>query len=72
MRQYCRYCSYMCCGDANYCSRKAKCLSDSCIKRVNHCKDFSLNEIDTLGENEKGYKPRTKKENKQLSLLSED
>lgn len=59
----------MCCGDANYCSKKSQCLSDSQIKKINKCKGFSLNEIDALGENDKGYKPRTKRENKQISLF---
>ncbi len=57
-RQYCRYCSNMVCGDANYCTVRKACYSDKTIKRTNKCKDFVFNPIDALGENEKGYQPR--------------
>lgn len=73
MIQYCRYCAYMCCGDANYCSVKKRCYSDEHIKRTNKCKDFDLCPIDALGENTSGYKPRERKEpspNNQMSLFS--
>lgn len=57
MKQYCRYCNNMVCGDANYCTVKKETYSDSTIKSVNKCKDFEFNEIDALGETN-GYKPR--------------
>lgn len=62
MAQYCRYCANMVCGDSNYCTVREECFSDEYVKRVNKCKDFDLNEIDALGENERGYIPRKGKE----------
>ena len=61
MAQYCRYCSYMVCGDANYCEIKDRCYSDEHIKHTNQCKDFELNPIDALRLNDKCYRPREKK-----------
>jgi len=61
MAQYCRYCTYMVCGDANFCSIRQTTYSDEYIKRPNKCKDFELNPIDALCENPKGYKPRKPK-----------
>ena len=61
MAQYCRYCSYMVCGDANYCEIKKRTYSDEHIKHTNHCKDFDLNPIDAIRLNEKCYRPRPKR-----------
>ena len=61
MTQYCRYCSNMCCGDANWCEVKQSTYSDSTIKAPNHCKFFEFNPIDALGENNKGYIPKALK-----------
>ena len=61
MTQYCRYCSNMVCGDANYCAVKQRCYSDQHIKQANKCKDFEFNPIDALAENANGYRPRQKK-----------
>lgn len=61
MAQYCRYCSYMVCGDLNYCSVKGRCYSDKAIRHTNNCKDFDLNPIDAIRLNDKNYKPRPKK-----------
>ena len=63
MTQYCRYCTYMVCGDANYCSVRQKTYSDDHIKRTNRCRDFEFNPIDALGENPNEYRPRKHKEN---------
>lgn len=63
MKQYCRYCAYMCCGDANYCEKNKKCYSEEKIKQVNKCKDFIFNESDALGTGNT-YKPRKKKRKK--------
>lgn len=60
MAQYCRYCSYMVCGDANYCSIRERCYSDDHIRHTNTCKDFELNPIDAIRINEQGYRPRRK------------
>lgn len=72
MKQYCRYCSHMICGDANYCEAYHKCFTDEKIKRVNKCKKFSFNEIDALTFNK--YNPRKNKKNyEQTSInLEED
>lgn len=67
MKQYCRYCSNMVCGDVNYCEKYQKCLSNENIKRVNKCKDFVFNEIDAITFNK--YKPRVNnKDYNQISL----
>ena len=58
-KQYCVYCSYMICGDANYCEKHKKCLSDNAIKSVNKCKDFAFVELNALTM--KTYKSREKK-----------
>lgn len=61
MTQYCRYCSFLVVGDANYCSEHNECYSDRKCKSANRCKDFNFNPIDAFGENEKGYQPRVRK-----------
>lgn len=65
MAQYCRYCAYMVCGDANYCTEKQYTKTDEQIKRSNKCKEFLLNPIDALYENTEGYKPRIAKKPKE-------
>lgn len=60
MAQYCRYCSYMVCGDANYCSVKGRCYSDKHVRHTNTCKQFDLNPIDALRINLNNYQPRPK------------
>ena len=55
MTQYCRYCCYLCVGDANYCSEKQQTMSDAVAKSPNRCHSFALNPIDAFGENERGY-----------------
>ena len=62
MKQYCRYCAYLVCGDVCFCEKKNWVKSYSSCKQRNKCKDFVLNEIDALGENLNGYKPREKKQ----------
>ena len=75
MKQYCRYCTYMTCGDVNYCSAKEQTYTDKQVCRANKCKDFELNPIDALGINKKGYQPRHLSLNeiklKPMSLFSE-
>lgn len=61
MKQYCRYCSHLSVGDANYCEQRRQCLSDAYCKRINNCKDFDFNEIDAF-DLERTYKPREFKE----------
>ena len=72
MIQYCRYCCHMVVGDANYCSKQERTMSDASAKSVNRCHDFEFNPIDAFGENEKGYQPRQPKKTQcdgQLSLF---
>lgn len=40
MKQYCRYCGFACDGDVYYCTEKDKMLSESMLKRTNHCKSY--------------------------------
>lgn len=71
--QYCRYCQFMVCGDANYCEVKKRTFTTQYIKTPNNCKYFILNPIDALGENKYGYRPREKKteekDNNQMSMF---
>ena len=60
MAQYCRYCSHMVCGDANYCSARKIIFTDKQICNTNTCKEFDLNPIDALGTG-KEYRPRPPK-----------
>lgn len=73
MKQYCRYCCYMVCGDTNYCGGGQKrTMSDAAAKSPNRCHNFALNPIDAFGENEKGYQLRKQKKTQcdgQLSLF---
>ena len=62
MKQYCRYCNNMICGDGNYCSVYMEVYSDAKIKRANRCESFEFNETDALGENPNPYKPRAPKQ----------
>lgn len=71
MAQYCRYCSNMVCGDANYCTVKKECFTDQYIKSTNNCKDFDFNPIDALGENVKGYQPRIPKEKQEEQVTGQ-
>lgn len=58
IKQYCRYCAHMICGDGNYCTSRDAFILDSQAKRQNKCKNFNLNPIDALDLNKKGYVPR--------------
>lgn len=58
MTQYCRYCCYLVCGDASYCTEQERTMSDAAAKAPNRCHNFAFNPIDAFGENEKGYQAR--------------
>lgn len=60
MIQYCRYCCYLCIGDANYCSEQDRTMSEATAKSPNGCHDFAFNPIDAFGGNNE-YKPREPK-----------
>lgn len=62
MKQYCRYCIYLCVNNVPYCDIKKEVRSKSSCKRPNKCKDFILCKAepeyqDAFGETN-GYKPR--------------
>lgn len=72
MTQYCRYCCYLVCGDANYCTEHRRTMSEAAAKSQNRCHDFAFNPIDAFLENEKGYQPRKPKKKQcdgQISLF---
>lgn len=74
MTQYCRYCSNMVCGDANYCTVHNECYTEKQICRPNKCIEFEFNSMDALGLNTKGYQPRKPKEKEgfeQMKIESE-
>ena len=69
MAQYCRYCSHLVYGDVCFCEKKRWVKSYNSCKKPNKCKDFELNPIDALGENQKDYKPRSQdKKMEQISI----
>ncbi len=62
MKQYCRYCIYLCVNNAPYCDAKKEFRSVESCKRPNKCKDFAFTLAepeyqDAFGETN-GYKPR--------------
>lgn len=62
MKQYCRYCAYLCVGDIPYCNVKEQTMSESSAKCVNQCRDFDFCEIDAFDETD-GYRPKKVKVN---------
>ena len=75
MKQYCRYCLHLHVNDFPYCSERNLALSVSSCKRQNKCTDFVFVDCepeyqDALMENDKGYKPRTKKETQLKGQMS--
>ncbi len=68
MKQYCRYCIWCIDGDAIWCEKLIKIMSEAAAKRVNKCKDFEFNETDAFNPDHT-YKERKEKEYKQLTLF---
>lgn len=60
MKQYCRYCSWLCYGDAPYCEVKEEVKSESAIRHANKCHDFTLSELGDV-ETGKQYRPMEKR-----------
>lgn len=58
MRQYCRYCVYMCVGDVPFCRIKQETMPDKRAKNVNNCKQFELCEVDAY-DLKRRYRPRS-------------
>lgn len=65
MKQYCRYCGYCVYGDTPYCEAKKQTMTETYIKRVNSCKDYSFCNIDVINGGD--YTPRKPKK-----LVDED
>ena len=62
MKQYYRYCVYLCVNNVPYCVKKEEIRSKDSCKRTNNCKDFRFADVepeyqDAFGETN-GYKPR--------------
>ena len=63
MKQYCRYCVYLCVNNVPYCDAHKEFKSVSSCKHTNNCKDFVFVEAepeyqDAFGETN-GYHPRS-------------
>ena len=76
MKQYCRYCVYLCVNNVPYCDVKNEVRSESACKRPNNCKDFILCESepeyqDAFGETN-GYHPRSSKPKKPRTDMMKD
>lgn len=79
MKQYCRYCVYLCTANGIWCGKKEECRTESSCKRVNKCKDFIFADCEPEYQDAfmetNGYHPRTPKTPKkkqcdgQLSLI---
>lgn len=44
----CRHCTFMVCGDANWCSKHEECMSDAQIAVGRSCPEWEWNPIDAL------------------------
>lgn len=65
MKQYCRYCVYLCVNNVPYCMEHKEVLSESYCKHTNNCKDFQFADVepefqDAFAETN-GYHPRERK-----------
>lgn len=78
MKQYCRYCIWLCVNNKPYCSKKNEFRSESSCKRANDCEEFELAECEPEYQDAfmetKGYIPREKKKKQcdgQINLFME-
>lgn len=65
MKQYCRYCVWLCVNNVPYCDAKKQVRSKSSCMYPNNCKDFRFADVepeyqDAFGETN-GYRPREHK-----------
>lgn len=60
MKQYCRYCCYLCTGNGIWCDEQSREISEAAAKSPNKCHSFAFTPIDAFG-NEKEYTPRKPK-----------
>lgn len=44
----CRHCSFMVCGDANWCSEHEETMTDMQIRVARECPEWEWNELDAL------------------------
>lgn len=66
MKQYCRYCTWLCTGNGIYCQAKGEAKTEAYAKRPNKCRLFDYANVppelqDAFMENERGYRPRKQK-----------
>lgn len=60
MKQYCRYCAYLCTGNGIWCDELKKKISEAAAKSPNRCHSFAYNPMDAF-DMDKQYKPREAK-----------
>lgn len=70
MKQYCRYCVWLCVNNAPYCEAKKEFRSRSSCTHTNNCKDFIFADCepeyqDAFGITN-GYRPRKPKRSQQI------
>lgn len=70
MKQYCRYCVYLCVNNAPYCMKKEEFRSESSCKHTNNCKDFKLADCEPEYQDAffetNGYRPRGSRYKQQI------
>ena len=70
MKQYCRYCVYLCVNNAPYCDKRKEFRKESSCKRPNNCKDFKFAECEPEYQDAffetNGYRPRGPKKKQQI------
>lgn len=71
MKQYCRYCVWLCVNNFPYCQKKCIQLSESYCKHTNDCNEFVFADVepgyqDAFGETSRGYKPRGQRHKQQI------
>ena len=66
----CRHCSFMVCGDANWCDEHKEVMSDAQISVARKCPEWEWNELDALTLEEWVPKPEKKSlaQDEQMSL----
>ena len=71
MKQYCRYCCYICTGNGIWCDELSKEVSEATAKSPNHCHSFAYNPIDAFGLDREytPRQPRKKQCDGQISLF---
>ncbi len=60
MKQYCRWCAYLCTGNGIWCDELNKEISEAAAKSPNRCHSFAYVGIDAFGS-DKEYRPQQPK-----------